>query len=335
MDIEASDEAKRRIARMVKDAFGDSHPLKFGGFGSFFKPDFGPGDENYLVSSVDGVGTKVKVAIMAERHDTVGVDIVNHCANDILACGASPLYFMDYIATGKIDPDTIESIASGLVKACKDAGCALIGGETAEMPGLYAEGDYDLVGFIVGAVSRSNIIDGSTVEEGDVLVGLASNGLHTNGYSLARKVFFEACGLGIDSYVEELNSTVGEELLKTHRCYLNQVGEVRKDHQLKAIAHITGGGFFGNLPRVFPNNLDAVIRLGTWPIPGVFQVIQEEGGVPIDEMYRTFNMGVGMIVTVSAESSQGIVSKLKSTGSPSWEIGHMEKGSGKVILEEA
>jgi len=334
VDIEASDEAKRRIAKMVKDAFGDSHPLKFGGFGSLYKPDFNPADENYLVSSVDGVGTKVKVAMMADRHNTVGVDIVNHCVNDILACGAAPLYFMDYIATGKMNPDTIESIASGLVKACKEAGCVLIGGETAEMPGLYADSDYDLVGFIVGAVSRSNLIDGSTVEEGDVLVGLTSNGLHTNGYSLARKIFFEGCGLEIDSYVEELGSSVGEELLKIHRCYLDPVRAIMKDQQIKAIAHIPGGGFFGNLPRTFPGNLDAVIKLGSWPVLEVFNMIQREGKVPRDEMYRTFNMGIGMIIAVSAESSAAILSRLKSSGAPAWEIGRMEKGSGTVTLRE-
>lgn len=334
VDIDASDEAKRRIAKMVKDAFGDSYPLKFGGFGSFFKADFGPADENYLVSSVDGVGTKVKVAIMADRHDTVGADIVNHCVNDILACGASPLYFMDYIATGEMNPDTIESIASGLVKACKDAGCVLIGGETAEMPGFYTDGDYDLVGFIVGAVSRSNLIDGSAVEEGDALVGLASNGLHTNGYSLARKVFFESCGLKIDSHVEELGSSVAEELLKIHRCYLDPVRAIMRDEQIKAIAHITGGGFFGNLPRTFSGDLDAVVRLDSWPVPEVFNMIQREGKVPRDEMYRTFNMGIGMILALSAGSSATVVSKLNSSGAPAWEIGRMEKGSGTVTLKD-
>lgn len=334
VDIEASDEAKRRIAKMVRDAFGNSFPLKFGGFGSLFRPDFGPSNDNYLVSSVDGVGTKVKVAVMADKHDTVGADIVNHCINDILTCGASPLYFMDYIATGKMNPDTIESIASGLVKACKDAGCMLIGGETAEMPGLYAGDDYDLVGFIVGAVSRSDLIDGSTVKKGDALVGLGSNGLHTNGYSLARKVFFESCGLKIDSYVEELGCSVGEELLKVHRCYLNPIRTVMKDEPIKGIAHITGGGFFGNLPRIFPGNLDAVVKLGSWPVPVVFDMIQKEGKVPRDEMYRTFNMGIGMIIIVSAESSAAAVSRLNGSGAPAWEIGCIEKGKGTVALRE-
>lgn len=335
VDIDASNEAKRRIGEMVKEAFGDSIPVAFGGFGSFFKPECRPGDETLLVSSVDSVGTKVKVAVMAGKHDTVGSDIVNHCVNDILVSGASPLYFMDYIATGKLNPDIIESIASGLVRACKDAGCALIGGETAEMPGLYTGGDYELVGFIVGKVDLSGLISGSSVKKGDALIGLASSGLHTNGYSLARKVLFEGCGYKIDTYVDELGCTVGEELLQIHRCYLNPVKEVMKNHGIKSLAHITGGGFFGNLPRVFPKNLDAVINMGSWPVPPVFDLIQREGDVPGDEMYRTFNMGIGMVITVSPGESAGLVSRLGSIGTSAWEIGRMVEGDGRVLLEEA
>jgi phosphoribosylformylglycinamidine cyclo-ligase len=333
VDIDAANEAKRRIARMVKDSFGDSLPVKFGGFGSLFKPDFGPGDEAFLVSSVDSVGTKVKVAIMAGKHDTVGIDIVNHCVNDILVCGATPLFFLDYIATGKLNPDTIESIVSGLVKACADANCALIGGETAEMPGLYADGDYDLVGFIVGKVTKPGLIDGSGVKEGDVLVGLASSGLHTNGYSLARKVFFDKCRFTTDTYIEEIGSTAGEALLAAHTSYLRPVVDVMKKVRIKALAHITGGGFFGNLPRVFPGNLDAIIKVGSWPVPPIFEFIRREGSVPADDMYRTFNMGIGMVITVSAEESSRLVSELKGSRTHAFEIGFMARGSGKAILK--
>ncbi len=335
VDIDAADEAKRRIGAMVNESFGDLLPAGFGGFGSFYRHRPDPEVESYLVSSVDSVGTKVKVAILARKHDTVGVDIVNHCVNDILVCGASPLFFMDYIATGKLDPDVVEEIVKGLVSACREAGCPLIGGETAEMPGLYADGDYDLVGFIVGAVDRDRVIDGRSVEEGDVIIGLASSGLHTNGYSLARKIFFEECGYGTDTYVEELGSRVGEALLATHRSYLKPVKHAIESCRVKSLAHITGGGFSGNLPRVFPRDLDAVIRIGSWPVPRIFDFIRDRGGVPRDEMYRTFNMGIGMTMTVSPEDIDGALAALEKAGSTAWNIGRMTRGNGRVILEEA
>jgi phosphoribosylformylglycinamidine cyclo-ligase len=334
VDIDAADEAKRRIGRMVRESFGDLLPAGFGGFGSFYRHKSDPEVESYLVSSVDSVGTKVKVAILAGKHDTVGVDIVNHCVNDILVCGASPLFFMDYIATGKLDPLTVEEIVTGLVSACKEAGCPLIGGETAEMPGLYADGDYDLVGFIVGAVNKDRVIDGRSVEEGDVILGLASSGLHTNGYSLARKIFFEGCGFRTDTYVEGLGSTVGEALLATHRSYLEPVKKTIEKYRVKSLAHITGGGFSGNLPRVFPRHLDAVIRIGSWPVPRVFDFMGDKGGVPRDEMYRTFNMGIGMTMTVSPNDKSGVLATLQRAGSGAWEIGRMRRGNGRVILEE-
>jgi phosphoribosylformylglycinamidine cyclo-ligase len=334
VDIDAADEAKRRIGAMVREAFADRLPKGFGGFGSIYKPQFGPGNDTYLVSSVDSVGTKVKVAIMADKHDTVGADIVNHCVNDILVCGATPLFFMDYIASGTLKPGVIEDLVSGLVWACKEADCPLIGGETAEMPGIYSGDDYDLVGFIVGVVHRRDFLDGSAVEAGDTIIGLGSNGLHTNGYSLARKIFFEKCRFSVNTRLTGLDSTMGEMLLAVHESYLKPVSEVRQSYRVKSLAHITGGGFFGNLPRVFPGHLDALLELGSWPIPPIFSVIQEKGPVPRDEMYRTFNMGVGMMMVVSKAESLGVLAKLESMGTRAWVIGRMVDGEGRVRLEE-
>jgi phosphoribosylformylglycinamidine cyclo-ligase len=334
VDIDAAYEAKRRIGAMVGDAFGSRLPEGFGGFGSIYKPQLSPADDTYLVSSVDSVGTKVKVAIMADKHDTVGADIVNHCVNDILVCGAKPLFFMDYIATGRLNPDVIEELVSGLVWACKEADCPLIGGETAEMPGVYASGDYDLVGFIVGAVQQKDLLDGSAVEAGDVMIGLGSNGLHTNGYSLVRKIFFEKCGFSVNTRLSGLDSTLGEVLLAVHESYLEPVEEVRESYRVKALSHITGGGFFGNLPRVFPDSLDALVELGSWPVPSVFNIIQEKGPVPRDEMYRIFNMGIGMVMIVSRAESLGVLAKLESTGKKAWVIGRMVRGDGRVRLKE-
>jgi phosphoribosylformylglycinamidine cyclo-ligase len=334
VDIDAAGEAKRRIGAMVGEAFGKRLPEGFGGFGSIFRPKLDPSRETLLVSSVDSVGTKVKVAIMARKHDTVGADIVNHCVNDILVCGATPLFFMDYIATGSLNPDVVEDLVSGLVWACKEADCPLIGGETAEMPGIYSGEDYDLVGFIVGTVEPSDLIDGSTVEEGDRIIGLASSGLHTNGYSLVRKIFFDNCGFSVNTRLDGLNSTLGELLLAVHESYLRPVSSVREKYRIKALAHITGGGFFGNLPRVFPDNLDAVIEIGSWPVPPLFKLVSEKGPVPRDEMYRTFNMGIGMTMIVSQAESLGVLAKLESLGTRAWIIGSMAEGSGNVRLEE-
>ena len=335
VDIDAAIDAKKRIGAMVGEAFGRHLPEGFGGFGSIFKPRLDLAKEPMLVSSVDSVGTKVKVAIMADKHDTVGADIVNHCVNDILVCGATPLFFMDYIATGSMNPDVIESLVSGVVWACKEADCPLIGGETAEMPGIYSGADYDLVGFIVGAVECKDLLDGSNVEDGDRIIGLASSGLHTNGYSLVRKIFFEKCGYNVNTRVDGLDSSLGELLLAVHESYLKPVSAVRENYRIKAMSHITGGGFFGNLPRVFPENLDAVLELGSWPVPPLFNVISEKGGVPRNEMYRTFNMGIGMAMIVSQAESLGVLAKLESIGTRAWVIGRMVSGNGDVRLEES
>jgi phosphoribosylformylglycinamidine cyclo-ligase len=245
------------------------------------------------MSSVDGVGTKLKIACALAKHDTIGIDIVNHCVNDILTCGAEPLFFLDYIAMGRLVPEQVEPIAQGLAQACREVGCALIGGETAEMPGLYADNDYDLVGFIVGVVERERIITGEAIAVGDAIIGLPSSGLHTNGYSLARKLFGDTAS-ALNKYYLELGRTLGEELLKPHRCYYHQLKPLLPD--INGIAHITGGGFIGNVPRVLPRGIAAQFHSQTWTIPPVFQLIQRRGDVATDEMYRVFNMGIGMVV---------------------------------------
>ena len=249
-----------------------------------------------LVSSVDGVGTKLKIANALNRHDTVGIDIVNHCVNDIFTCGAEPLFFLDYIAMGKLAPDRVEAIVQGLANACQEVGCALIGGETAEMPGLYAEGDYDLVGFIIGAVDKDNIIDGRTITAGDIAIGLTSSGLHTNGYSLARKVFGDTAEK-LNKHYPELGRIIGEALLEPHRCYYHQLKPLLP--LIKGMAHITGGGLIGNVPRVLPEGLTAQFGSKSWDIPPIFQLIQRQGDVARDEMFRVFNMGIGMVLICS------------------------------------
>jgi phosphoribosylformylglycinamidine cyclo-ligase len=260
-----------------------------------------------LVSSVDGVGTKLKVADALDKHDTIGIDIVNHCVNDIFTCGAEPLFFLDYIAMGKLAPDRVESIVQGLAKACREVGCTLIGGETAEMPGLYADEDYDLVGFIIGAVEKDRIIDSSTITAGDIAIGLASSGLHTNGYSLARKIFGDTAEKLNINY-PELGKTIGEALLESHRCYYHQLKPLLPF--IKGMAHITGGGFVGNIPRILPEGLTAQLDSKSWVVPPIFQLIQRHGEVDRDEMYRVFNMGIGMVLFCSHDSVEQITKQL-------------------------
>ncbi len=260
-----------------------------------------------LVSSVDGVGTKIKIATTLDRHDTIGIDIVNHCINDILTCGAEPLFFLDYIAMGKLVPPRVEAIVKGLSNACQQVGCALIGGETAEMPGIYTENDYDLAGFIIGAVEKENIIDGSKIAAGDILIGLPSSGLHTNGYSLARKVFGDSAA-ALNKNYPELGKTIGEVLLEPHICYYHQLKPFLSI--IKGLAHITGGGFTGNVPRILPEGLTAVFDGKSWQSPPVFQLLQKEGGIDKEEMYRVFNMGIGMVVICSPDNAAKIAKKL-------------------------
>ncbi len=269
-----------------------------------------------LVASADGVGTKLRVAFMSGIHDTVGVDLVNHCVNDILVQGARPLFFLDYLATGRLDPDVAVRIVEGLSRACVDNGCALLGGETAEMPGFYGDGEYDVAGFIVGAVEHDRIVDGRSIAAGDVVIGLPSSGLHTNGYSLARAIVFDRLGLRVRDRVDALGRTVGEALLEPHRSYLHVVAPLLDTGFVKGMAHITGGGITDNLPRALPDGTSAVIRLGSWPVPALFEWLVGEGEVPFDDAYRTFNMGVGMILVAAPEHADAVLAGLRTSGEP-------------------
>ncbi len=299
VDIEAGDEAVDRIKPLVRSTFTPGVLADIGAFGGFFELDPQRYTRPVLVSSVDGVGTKLKVAFRANRHDTVGQDLVNHCVNDIAVCGATPLYFLDYFATGKLEPDVAEQIVSGFATACRENGCALIGGETAEMPGIYDAGEYDLAGTVVGIVEKDRILDGSRVERGDVLLGLPSTGLHTNGYSLARKVLFEHFDVG-DTPDELGGESVGEALLRVHRSYLAAIQALTDADAAHAFVHVTGGGIPGNTRRVMPDGLTFEVDYDAWQRPALFDLIQERGNVPEEDMRRTFNLGIGLIAVVPA-----------------------------------
>ena len=326
VDIDAADRAKELIKRKVRTTFRPEVLTDIGLFAGLFQLSSGY-KEPVLVSSVDGVGTKLKLAVALDKHDTVGVDLVNHCINDIFTCGAEPLFFLDYIAMGKLVPEQVESVVTGLAQACSTAGCALIGGETAEMPGLYAAGDYDLAGFIVGVVERKKVINGREIKAGDAILGLPSTGLHTNGYSLARKIFGTDRSK-LETYYPELGCTVGEALLEPHRCYYPMLKTSLP--LIKGMAHITGGGIPGNLPRIFPRGLAARIKKGSWKSPPIFSLIQKRGNVDDREMYRVFNMGVGMLVICSP----GNVDKLLAAVPQAWLAGEMVKmqGEERVVL---
>src|SRR5712691_9565406 len=331
VDISAADEAKARIKTLARGTFNAGVLSEIGSFGGMFRPDLSRFTEPVLVSSTDGVGTKIKVAILAGVHDTVGYDIVAHCVNDILVQGAVPLFFLDYLALGRIDVDKVEAIVSGVARACAELGCPLLGGETAQMPDVYAPDDYDLAGFIVGIVEKERALTGAAVREGDVLVGLPSTGLHTNGYTLARKVLFDTMGLRVDARLPELGITVGEALLVPHRSYLAALEPLLERGKIHALAHITGGGFPGNIPRVLPDGLAARVHEGSWPVPPLFRLIQKGGDVDEDEMLRTFNMGVGMVAMVSPEDLHDVEHSLERRGETSFVIGSVVKGKGVVF----
>lgn len=314
VDIDAGNETVRRIKTLARATFTPGVLSEIGSFGGLFSLDSAGLSQPVLVSSADGVGTKLKVAFMTGRHDTIGADLVNHCVNDILVQGAVPLFFLDYLATGRLSPDVAEQIVTGVARACRENGCALIGGETAEMPGFYADGEYDIAGFIVGAVDRAKLIDGKGIAPGDVLIGLPSSGLHTNGYSLARKVLFEACGFTADTFVPELNGTVGDVLLATHRPYLAPIRPLLQAGLVKGMAHITGGGLTENLPRVFPEGCAAEIDRAAWRVPPVFAFIAERGGIAADEMLRAFNMGIGLVVVCDADAAERVLALLWESG---------------------
>ncbi len=326
VDVDLGNTVKRGIQSLVRSTHGPQVLGKIGGFGGLFRADFGGMKEPVLVASVDGVGTKLKVAFVARKHDTVGQDLVNHCIDDIAVLGARPLFFLDYIASGKLDPEVFQKLLGGFAKACRAGGCALIGGETAQMPGMYLDGEYDVAGTIVGVVDRRKMLDGSKVRPGDRIVGLPSNGLHTNGYSLARKVLFETMGLKITSRLPELRLPVGEELLRVHRNYQPLMASL-PDGLLHAAAHITGGGLIDNLPRVLPAGCQANIRKASWRVPPIFRVIESSGSIDAEEMYQVFNMGIGMTLIVPEKRAAEAVRLTRGRL-----IGEIVKGSQKVVL---
>ncbi len=330
VDIDRANRTKKRIKYLAHKTFNRGVLSEIGGFGALFAID-----KKYLnpvlVSSVDGVGTKLKVAFEMKVHHTIGADLVNHCVNDIAVQGATPLFFMDYLATGTLEPEVAEKVIEGLAEACKHNGCALIGGETAEMPGFYPEGEYDLAGFIVGVVEREKIITGQTVEVGDVILGLASNGLHTNGYSLARKLLFEVGGYTPESYVNELKGKVGNELMRTHKSYWPAIKRLVEGDCVTAMAHITGGGITDNLPRMLPRGMAAIIEMGSWPVLPIFEHLQKLGNVPQDEMLRTFNMGLGMLLVVPSAKFKKVQTVLERAGEKAFTVGRIVKGERKVI----
>lgn len=335
VDIDAANEAVQRMREHIRSTFTPGVMTDVGSFGGMFSlAALGPYQNPVLVSSIDGVGTKLKVAILIGKHDTIGRDLVNHCVNDILVQGARPLFFLDYFATGKLAPSVVVEVVKGLSEGCRESGCALIGGETAEMPGLYSEGDYDLAGCIVGIVERSRIVDGARIEPGDTLVGLASSGLHTNGYSLARRILLESGPNALSPYehISSIGRTLSEELLAPHRCYANAILPLLEEFDIKGMAHITGGGFYENIPRILPPPCSVTIERRTWPIPPIFHLIQERGNVPEPEMYRTFNMGIGFILIVSPEQAPLLAHRLNLLGESAYILGNVHRGVHEVDI---
>ncbi len=331
VDIERKGEALRRIRHLVWGTRTPGVLADIGSFGGLFALDLAGCPAPVLVSSCDGIGTKLRVAFMSGVHDTVGRDLVQHCVNDILVCGARPLFFMDYLATGEVDPDVTTALLEGVALGCRQAGCALLGGETAEMPGFYAKDEYDLAGFIVGVVDRARVVDGSRVAAGDVLVGLRSAGLHTNGYSLARKILFEVQGHRLDDRIEEDGRTVQDLLLAEHRSYLDTLSVPLERGLIHGLAHITGGGIPDNLPRVLPPGLAARVRRGSWPVPPFFGYLQRVGGVEQEEMDHVFNMGVGMILIVAPGDVSALERHLDAKGEPHDRIGEVVAGDEGVV----
>ncbi|MGD8817201.1 MAG: phosphoribosylformylglycinamidine cyclo-ligase [Acidobacteriota bacterium] len=331
VDRDAAAGAKRRIGELVRSTFNDHVLGDIGGFGGGFRLPVGDSSA-VLVASADGVGTKLKVAVMANSHEGVGYDIVAHCADDILTQGAVPLFFLDYLALGKMEGSVVEEVLSGVAQACRDVGAALIGGETAEMPDIYQPGEYDLAGFIVGQAIGGHVLDGSAIRPGDRLLGLSSSGLHTNGYSLVRRIVFELQELGVDDLIEEWGCTVGEELLRPHRAYVASLREPIARGEVNGLAHITGGGLYENVPRMLPEGCGAVIDKEAWEVPPVFRSLQEWGGIPQEEMWHTFNMGVGMVAAVASDRAHALLEELIEAGEQAFLIGGVIEGES-VRLE--
>lgn len=333
VSIDTANQAVARISRLAKATFNDRTLTDIGSFGGMFDGRFPEMAEPVLVASADGVGTKLKVAFETGVHTTIGQDLVNHCVDDILVQGATPLFFLDYFATGRLSADITAAVVEGLSIACRENGCVLLGGETAEMPGFYADGEYDLAGFVVGVVDRKNVIDGRSIETGDVVLGLPSNGLHTNGYSLARKLFFEIGEYRPGDSPDELSGeTVGEVLLAPHKSYLPELSELIGSKKIKGLAHITGGGLLENIPRILPDGVSVEVSRGTWEEPPVFGMMQELGNVEDREMFRTFNMGIGMVVICSAGDREKITDHIISKGGECIEIGRIVAGSREVNI---
>jgi phosphoribosylformylglycinamidine cyclo-ligase len=326
VDVDLANKLKRGIGALVRQTHGPQVLGKTGGFGGLFRASFPGMREPVLVASVDGVGTKLKIAFAMDKHDTVGADLVNHCVDDIAVLGARPLFFFDYIACERLEPRVFQQLLRGLSRACRGAGCALLGGETAQMPGMYRKGEYDLAGCIVGVVDRAKIIDGNKIKPGDVVLGLASNGLHTNGYSLARKILFDKMRLKLNSRLAGSTITLGKELLRVHKNYQPLLAKVPVG-VIKGLAHITGGGLIDNLPRILPSNCDAVIETKGWRSPSIFQFLQKNGNVAREEMYQVFNMGIGMVAIVAERDARNAISILKAK-----RIGRIERGTGEVRL---
>jgi phosphoribosylformylglycinamidine cyclo-ligase len=333
VNIAVADDAKQRIRHLASKTFTPAVLGGIGGFGALFALDTKKWKDPILVSSADGVGTKLKVASAMGVHSTVGGDLVNHCVNDILVQGAEPLFFLDYLAMGKLEPAVIEQLVDGMSRSCRKAGCALVGGETAEMPGFYPAGEYDLAGFIVGVVERKKLLTGKNVKPGDTLLGLPAAGLHTNGYSLARKLIFDVARLKPDTYVAEVGNKIGAELLKPHVCYAPALKSLIARGWVSAIAHITGGGIPGNLPRVLPSGVKATIDLDAWPIPTIFKYLAKLGEIDTDELLQSFNMGIGMIAIVPADYVKEAEADLKRRREKFFRIGRIERGdTGKARL---
>jgi phosphoribosylformylglycinamidine cyclo-ligase len=327
VDVDLGNRLKRRIQSLVRQTHGPQVVGKVGGFGGLFRAQFSHMRDPVLISSIDGVGTKLKIAFALDRHDTVGADLVNHCVNDIAVLGARPLFFLDYIGCGKLDPRVFGQLLRGFSRACRAAGCALIGGETAQMPGMYHNGEYDLVGCIVGVVDREKMIDGSKIKAGDVVLGLPSNGLHTNGYSLAREILFNKMRLKVRSRLPGSAITVSQELLRVHRNYQPLLAKIPSG-MIKGLAHITGGGLIDNLPRTLPGNCDAVIETKSWHVPRIFHVLEENGNIDRQEMYQVFNMGIGLVAVVSDHDARRAMLMLKAK-----RIGQIARGDGRVRLK--
>ncbi|QSQ08008.1 Phosphoribosylformylglycinamidine cyclo-ligase [Koleobacter methoxysyntrophicus] len=330
VDIKAGYEAVKLMQQHVKSTFRKEVLTDIGGFGGLFSLDVERFKKPVLVSGTDGVGTKLKIAFMMDKHDTVGIDCVAMCVNDIICSGAEPLFFLDYIACGRLLPEKAALIVEGVARGCREAGCSLIGGETAEMPGFYPDGEYDIAGFAVGVVDRDRIIDGSSIRPGDIVIGLPSSGLHSNGFSMVRKIFFGMAKISTGDYIPELGCTLGEELLKPTRIYAGTVLELIENFEIKGIAHITGGGFFENLPRVLPKGRDIIVRRSSWEVPPVFHLIQKTGDVDEREMFSTFNMGIGLVLITSPYEGDKLVSLLKTKGEKACIIGEVVDGNGEV-----